>query len=294
MDFRLDRLVTLYLVSPLMRFGSEKQLSIPILMYHSIAEEDEAAMHTYYRTATSPTVFAVQMEYLHQNGYEACSLAQGIAQLKASRRSGVKSVVITFDDGYRNFYLKAFPLLNQFGFSATVFLPTAYIGENTLQFKGRDCLTWSEVRELQKFGILFGSHTVTHPQLDSLDKDAIESEIVHSKNAIEEKTGCAVESFAYPYAFPQAKAEFRKTLRESLCGAGYRNGVCTIVGRARRGSDPFFMERLPVNTFDDMALFQAKLVGGYDWMAKPQSGIKVAKSWAARIVRREQNDGRRK
>lgn len=283
MDLRLDRLATLYLVAPLMRLVPEKPMSVPILMYHSIAEEDESRIHAYYRTTTSPNAFVAQMEYLHRNEYQTCSLAQAIALLQAGSAKAVKTVAITFDDGYRDFYRTAFPVLNQFGFTASVFLPTDYIGESTLQFKGRDCLTWSEVRELQRYGISFGSHTVTHPQLRSLEWDAIQKEIVNSKKAIEEKTGSAVDSFAYPYAFPQTEIEFKKMLRESLRRAGYRNGVCTIVGRSGCGSDPFFMERLPVNSFDDRALFQAKLAGAYDWISKSQYVVKMAKTRVARI-----------
>jgi peptidoglycan/xylan/chitin deacetylase (PgdA/CDA1 family) len=283
MNLRFDRLATLYLVSPLMRVAPEEQPSIPILMYHSIADEDESRMHAYYRTTTSPKAFVAQMEYLHQSGYRVCSPAQASGLLKTDPRSTVKRVAITFDDGYYDFYRKAFPVLNQFGFTATVFLPTAYIGDNTLQFKGRDCLTWSEVRELQKYGISFGSHTVTHPQLRGLRKDAIQKEMANSKRAIEEKTGYAVDSFAYPYAFPQTETELKKVLRESLLRAGYHNGVCTIVGRTGSASDPLFMERLPVNSFDDTALFQAKLAGAYDWISKSQYVVKMARTRAARI-----------
>lgn len=285
MNVRLDRLATLYLVSPLKRFASEKRLSIPILMYHSIAEKDDVKMHPYYQTTTSPAAFGAQMEYLHNSGYQTCSPTEAIDLVQSDIGNAVKRVVITFDDGFSNFYLHAFPVLNRFGFSATVFLPTAYVGNCTLQFKGQDCLTWSEVRELQKYGILFGSHTVTHPQLHGLDENMVDEEIVNSKRMIEEKTGVAVDSFAYPYAFPQTETEFKKVLRESLGRAQYRNGVCTIVGRAGRGSDPFFMERLPVNSFDDKALLQAKLAGAYDWISKSQYAIKMAKTGAAKICR---------
>jgi peptidoglycan/xylan/chitin deacetylase (PgdA/CDA1 family) len=286
MDLRLDRFVTLHLVSPLMRLVPRERLSIPILMYHSIVNEDESGQHAYYRTTTSPTAFASQMRYLHQSGYNTCSLMQAMDLLGANAgdaaRTIAKTVVITFDDGYRDFYHSAFPVLNQFGFTATVFLPTAYIGERTLQFKSRDCLTWSEVRELQKCGISFGSHTVTHPQLRDLSKQNVEKELVDSKKAIEEKTGRAVDSFAYPYAFPQADTTFKKTLGESLRNAGYRSGVCTKAGRAGCTSDPLFMERLPINSFDDTPLFQAKLAGAYDWIGRPQSIVRWAKDRAAK------------
>jgi peptidoglycan/xylan/chitin deacetylase (PgdA/CDA1 family) len=275
MEFRLDRLATLYLVSPLRSLLSDRESSIPILMYHSISDEDESGVRGYYRTATSPRVFAEQMEYLHHAGYQTCGLTEAVAQLDSPSGNTENSVVITFDDGYRDFIRNAFPVLSRFDQTATMFLPTAYIGESSLEFKGKECLTWPEVRELQKFGILFGSHTVNHPQLASLDRGAIEMEITRSKQTIEEKTGFAVDSFAYPYAFPQANGEFRGVLRELLQSAGYRNGVCTVIGRARRRSEPLLMERLPVNGLDAPALFEAKLAGGYDWVSWPQAASKA-------------------
>jgi len=278
MDFRLDRLATLYLVSPFLHLTSGGVQSIPILMYHSISDDDESNAHAYYRTKTSPAAFAVQMKYLHESGYATCSVAQAIQHLQNQTQAAARLVVITFDDGYRDFYHCASPVLNQYGFSATVFLPTAYIGEHPVQFKGKDCLTWAEVRELNRHGILFGSHTVTHPQLRELSVPAINEEIANSKATIEEKVGSAVESFAYPYAFPQTDSDFTKVLRDSLRRAGYQNGVCTIVGRASRNSEPLFLERLPVNSCDDRALFQAKLAGAYDWIAASQYLTKMVKA----------------
>jgi peptidoglycan/xylan/chitin deacetylase (PgdA/CDA1 family) len=287
MNLRLDRLVTVYLASPWMRIAAGKRLSIPILMYHSIADEDESKTSAYYRTTTVPSVFADQMRYLRSEGYRTCSLAEVITRLLTNCKNETKSVAITFDDGYHDFYQNAFPVLNECGFMATVFLPTAYIGESRLQFKGKNCLTWSEVKELQRNGVEFGSHTVTHPQLQRLNRCAIEREVVDSKREIEQKTGYCVTSFAYPYAFPETEPDIKRILRETLRSAGYQNGVCTVVGRVRGASDPLFLKRLPVNSLDDTALFHAKLVGAYDWINRPQTAIKAAKGIAARICRHE-------
>lgn len=279
MDLRLDRLATLYVVSPLKRHTAGRA-SIPILMYHSISEQDESQAHPYYRTATSPKTFASQIEYLHAGGYRTASLSEVVGLISAQESMPEKRVAITFDDGYSDFYREAFPILSRHGFSATVFLATAFVGNSSVRFKEKDCLTWPEVRELQKHGISFGSHTVNHPQLHDLDNSDIKNEITRSKQTIEQETGRAVESFAYPYAFPQSDATFVSALRNHLAEAGYQNGVCTVVGRANRGSDPFFMERLPVNSCDDPPLFQAKLSGAYDWVARPQYLLKRAKSLA--------------
>jgi peptidoglycan/xylan/chitin deacetylase (PgdA/CDA1 family) len=277
MTLRIDRLTTLYVVNPILRRTSAGKASISILMYHSIADEDEAGVHPYYRTATAPPVFAAQMESLHQAGCSVIDLAEAIRRCREPEAA--KSVVITFDDGFRNFYTDAFPVLNRYGFTATMFLPTAHIGDSHLSFKGNECLSWSEVRELQKHGVSFGSHTVTHPQLHDCDAQSVKKQIVGSKQTIEQKLGCAVQSFSYPYAFPETDASFKRRLREELRQAGYQNGVCTTVGRPGPASDPFFLKRLPVNSDDDPQLFLAKLAGSYDWLGKPQYLVKMAKKW---------------
>jgi peptidoglycan/xylan/chitin deacetylase (PgdA/CDA1 family) len=278
MNFRLDRLATLYLASPFRRLLPDGEPCIPILMYHSITNDEQLNVHPYFRTATSPAMFAAQLESLKTEGYRTCTLAQAVRQLEGKAETTAKSVVLTFDDGYHNFYRDAFPLLNQNGFCATVFLPTAYIGETPILFKGEACLTWSEVSELHRHGIHFGSHTVTHPQLRELSLSGIKDELANSKDAIEQKLGCSVDSFAYPYAFPQTDTDFTQILSNLLRAAGYRNGVSTVVGRANRRSQPLFLDRLPINSCDDAVLFQAKLGGAYDWVAVSQRVSKTIKS----------------
>ena len=125
-------------------------------------------------------------------------------------------VGITFDDGYQDFHTNAFPILNRYGYAATVFLPTAYIGQASRQFKGAECLTWSQVRDLRKAGVEFGSHTVTDPQLRGVSTEQMRTEVGRSKDDIEEKLGERVEAFAYPYAFPETDAAFVETLRGAL------------------------------------------------------------------------------
>jgi hypothetical protein len=121
--------------------------------------------------------------------------------------------------------------------------------------------------------------------LHDLNPAQIQEEIANSKKTIEEKTGCAVDSFAYPYAFPQADQDFKTRLRDTLTAAGYANGVCTTVGRASRGSDRFFLERLPVNGCDDETLFEAKLDGAYDWLGSFQYFSKLAKTYVRKPAR---------
>src|ERR1039458_10382249 len=243
MNFRFDRFVTLYLVNPIRRGAPGNKPAIPILMYHSIADEDEAGVHAYYRTATTPSVFAQHMKHLSDHGYSTINVAEAVKFLQNGSPTK-KCAVITFDDGYSDFYRHAFPTLSRYNFSATVFVPTAYIGTRPIRFKGKDCLTWNEIRELRNHGIYFGSHTVTHPQLSSLDASAVKSEIVNSKQVLEENIGGCVDSFAYPYAFPEQNASFVRMLRDTLIDAGYHQGVSTRIGTARPPANRYFLRRL--------------------------------------------------
>ncbi|MGA7422524.1 MAG: polysaccharide deacetylase family protein [Candidatus Sulfotelmatobacter sp.] len=279
MSFRFDRFVTLYLVNPLGRGASGNKPSIPILMYHSIGDEDETGVQPYYRTATTPSVFALHMKHLADHGYSTINVADAVKFLQNGSATK-KYAVITFDDGYSNFFRHAFPVLERYHFSATVFLPTAYIGTEPIQFKGKDCLTWSEVRELRKHGVCFGSHTATHPHLTSLDAAGVRSELMSSKQTLEDNLGEAVESFAYPYAFPENDVSFVQMLRETLVDAGYRQGVSTRIGTARPQEDCYFLRRLPMNAVDDVPLFDAKLRGAYDWLSSLQYASKLIKGRA--------------
>jgi peptidoglycan/xylan/chitin deacetylase (PgdA/CDA1 family) len=277
LSIRVDRAISLYAVLPLLRLVRSSRPSIPILMYHSVSDALDLAPHPYYRTTTSATTFHAQMQFLHENGYVACTPAAAVEQLRSGEINR-KRVLITFDDGYQDFLENAQPVLERFGFTASVYLPTAFIGRERMAFKGRPCLTWSEVRQLQQRGVSFGSHTVTHPQLREIPADTIRAELVDSKKAIEDRTGQPVTAFAYPYAFPETDRSFKAALRDLLVEAGYTSGVCTTVACATVVSDPLFLPRLPVNNDDDQALLSAKLQGAYDWLGSVQKAIKSTRS----------------
>lgn len=280
---RLDRIVTLYLTRPLLASGviSHGQ-KLPILMYHSISDDPQADVSPYYKTTTSPKAFENQLQLLNAAGYKSVRLDQAARILKAGRALPDRTVVITFDDGFRDFYDLAFPLLKRHGHTATMFLPTAFIGSSRRPFKGRECLVWDEVRELHAAGIEFGSHTINHPKLYELPWREIEAELAVSKDRIERELDEPVASFSYPFAFPQQDQRFTAKftgLLETFC---YETCATTIIGRARAGDSPFCLKRLPVNTCDDQALFSAKLNGAYDWLARAQGWYKAFRHGTSR------------
>jgi peptidoglycan/xylan/chitin deacetylase (PgdA/CDA1 family) len=282
---RFDRVGTL-VVNQLRGRSSRAGEAIPVLMYHSISDDPEPGVSPYYRLATTPARFVAQMQCLRDNGYTVVDLQEALARVSSERRDA-RIAVVTFDDGFEDFRTHAWPALAAHGFTATVFLPTSFIGDTRRSFKGRPCLTWNEVRELYAAGIRFGSHTVTHSKLYDLSWPAIRTELVESRAALEQELAGPIRTFAYPYAFPQEDREFVSRFVGELAGAGYAAGVTTAIGRATPASNPFRIERLPVNDCDDEPLFVAKLAGSYDWVGRLQFAARQAKQWRNRRDMRE-------
>jgi peptidoglycan/xylan/chitin deacetylase (PgdA/CDA1 family) len=288
-EFRPDRIATLYFFHPLQCLLRRTSNGIPILMYHSISEGAEMRRSAYFHTCTAPRIFREQLHLLARNGYKTIGLGEAARRLEEGARTADKLVVLTFDDGFEDFYTEAFGTLSTFGYTATVFLPTAYIGDNSQVFNGIACLTWGQVRELHGAGIEFGSHTATHPQLRTVPEAEIRHELQSSKEEIENRLGSPVASFSYPYAFPEPDRAFRQRLREMLIEARYENGVSTMVGTADSTSDRLFLERIPVNSSDDEAFFSAKLRGGYDWLHAFQRAAKQGIGFRTQSVRTERS-----
>jgi peptidoglycan/xylan/chitin deacetylase (PgdA/CDA1 family) len=273
---RIDRLATVYLCHPVAKLtGWTAKYCVPILTYHSISENLFGKVHPYHQINTPVSVFAMQMKWLRREGYRTINLSELLSGFETTEDLA-KTVVLTFDDGYQDFYTNAFPLLRQCGFRATVFLATDRIRDTSVRMEGADYLTWSEVRELHAKGITFGSHSVTHADFRSLGPEHIEYELGYSKETIEQKIGAPVESFSYPFALPEEDGDFIRYLADTLENMGYSSGVCSTIGRAMPKNKRFFLPRLSINCWDDAELLRAKVEGGYDWLHWPQWFYKFA------------------
>jgi peptidoglycan/xylan/chitin deacetylase (PgdA/CDA1 family) len=275
---RADRAASVFLVDAMMQSGVLRtKAAISILMYHSISDTDEAGVSPYYRVATSPGRFREHMRWLKEAGYAVIDLAEALRRLTDPAAGLERSVVLTFDDGFRDFMSAAWPVLSEFSFNATVFLPTGFIGDHRQSFQGRPCLTWAEVRELGRHGVSFGSHTVTHPTLYRLEWTEVRRELRDSRAQIEQELEAPASTFAYPYAFPQEDRDYVGRLRDELLLSGYTGGVTTVIGRARPEHDRLCLRRLPVNEEDDHPLFMSKLRGAYDWVGGLQAAFRHTK-----------------
>lgn len=267
---RLDRFITLSLCLPVSRLlGRDRIDCVPILAYHSISDNLFGYSHPYYQINTTSEVFRQQMCWLRSAGYQTMDLGD-LPWQSSSNGHGCKRLVLTFDDGYRDFLTEAWPVLQQCGFSATVFLVTDRIQNESQRVEGAEYLTWQDVRELHGQGVSFGSHTASHADLRSLGPEQIEYELGYSKELIEQKLGTPVRSFSYPFPFPEEDDHFVRYLVDVLENQGYQNAVSTVIGRVRHGRASFFLPRLPINSWDDPPFLRAKLEGGYDWLHWPQ------------------------
>lgn len=164
-----------------------------ILVYHSVepkTDKKEGKMQKHYHIY--PEKFRAQMQYLKDNGYVPIPMKMYLRHLTKGTEVPNKSVVITFDDGWKNQYEYAYPILKEFGYTATFYLISKSVGSKSY-------VTWDEVKEMRDAGMDIQSHTKTHANLTKIPADKALEELKDSRITIESKIGRPVTMLAYPY-----------------------------------------------------------------------------------------------
>lgn len=183
------------------------------------------------------------MKYLSDARWNVVSLNDLVSSMVEKTPIPPKTIVLTFDDGFQNFYTSAFPVLAQYEFKGTVFLVTDYCNKyndwagNPQDLPRSKLLSWQEIKELHKLGMDFGSHTRTHHDLRKMSQDQVKSELVESRLAIEDALGCEAATFAYP--FGSYNAAVKQAVEETFVSAS-----STKLGKVSAGSDRFSLERI--------------------------------------------------
>jgi peptidoglycan/xylan/chitin deacetylase (PgdA/CDA1 family) len=203
------------------------------------------------------------MAYLAARSYHVITLEGLCHSLINARPLPARCVVLTFDDGFVDNYTQAYPILQRFGFPATIFLTVAFIGTNELPvLSGRHRparpLTWQQVDDMGRHGIAFGSHTLTHPALPRLGEAELRHEICDSRRLLEEKLARAIPFFCYP------KGEFTSPIKVLVREAGYTAACSVFPGAVQAKSDLFALPRTYIGRDDTLSDFRNKLSGGYD------------------------------
>lgn len=212
--------------------------SLPILTFHAVDDAGDVG-------AFPPGVFRRAIARLHSDGFRTVDLADAVAGLRRGDPLPDRAVVLTFDDGYRSAYTDAFPVLQEHGMTATVFLAVGArdgAGDGLPSLTGREMLAWNEIREMAGAGIAFGAHTLSHADLTALDPDRIEAEVLGSRTVIEQRLGVPVPGFAYP--FGRFDTRSRAVVRR--CFDFACSDVFSLVTHA---SDPWALERIDMLYF---------------------------------------------
>jgi peptidoglycan/xylan/chitin deacetylase (PgdA/CDA1 family) len=230
---------------------------LPVLMYHAFSDADEGAGHY----TVSRRNFEKQMAWLNKKGYRGISLQEFARQRVNGRLPGEKTVILTVDDGYRDFLQVALPVLKKYNFTATVFVVTGLMDrknswDGTGELSGHELFSWDESKRLVQEGIEIGAHTVTHARLPTLEIEKARQEICGSKADIKENLGFEAGSFAYPYGLLNAD------VRDLVAKAGY-SAACTVNdGLNHPAVDNCLLRRTEVNGRDSLIRFVLKVRTG--------------------------------
>jgi len=233
--------------------------NIPILMYHSISQPVRLRLRA---LCVPPVSFAAQVDYLYRNEYTLLNVTQLVHALTGKAALPERPVVLTFDDGYADFYHHALPVLSRYNLPATLYIATGLVGR-TNPWDSASMLTWKQIAEISSSGIECGAHTHNHPKLDTLPAAMARNEIKHSKDLLEQHLGQEVSSFCYPYGY--YTADVRRLVKE----AGFTSACATKYVMSSNTADHFTLERLMVFPNMNIRAFHALLTQeGYSQLRK--------------------------
>lgn len=222
---------------------------IQILMYHQVG--DFKPMKSHRATYCDYRRFRRQMKWLKFGDYNVISMSDAVACLSGERPTPAKSVVLTFDDAYENFYEYALPVLQEYQFPATVYAISGMLGKNAewLAADGHNTpplMDAVRLRELLALGIEVGSHSACHVRLAEQSSQRIRDEVFHSKAGLEDALGHEVAHFCYPYGSHDMRVV------ECVAEAGYRTGTTCERAQAKAGNDPLTLPRKAVAWGDSL------------------------------------------
>ena len=224
--------------------GVVRTLRVPILMYHYLSTPPADADIYRRDLSVSPALFAAHLDRLQAEGYTAVSLYTVIDALQRGAPLPTKPVVITFDDGYRDNYENAFPLLRERGMPATIFVVTDFIDEQRPSY-----LTWEMAREMLHAGISIESHGRNHFSLSGQDDDYLVWQALGSLETIEYELGVRPRFISYP------AGEYDQRTIDIFQSANYWAGATTEQGATLNSTQPFELPRIRVRattTPDDL------------------------------------------
>lgn len=229
--------------------------NLPILTYHQIGDSPGSGI------SVSVEIFTGQMQCLSDHGYRPISLEEASRFIERGKKPLHKAVVITFDDGFKNIRTHAYPVLQKFGFTATVFLVADFLGTDN---------DWSENKEKLSSPLLgaediaampdlsYGSHALSHRYLTRLSESDATDEIISSRKKLEDKLDIPIKTFCYPYG------DYNESIVRMVEAAGYTCALSTRRGNRHNPDERFCLKRIPVTEIT-LKRFRYRLTPLYDW-----------------------------
>jgi peptidoglycan/xylan/chitin deacetylase (PgdA/CDA1 family) len=232
-----------------------------ILMYHAVGGANEPAS----QYVIPERDFAAQMDSLHRRRYNVISLDALLQHRHKGELPPARSVVITFDDGYRDNHALAWPILQKHGFAATIFLVSDAMGGSNGwdaggALLGRPLLTWQEAGAMQAAGMHMGGHSRTHRPLSGLSDAVLTDEVAGSKEIIEKMLRLPVSTFAYPHG------RYDDATVAAVDRAGYTGACCSVPGVNDPAICDRTLRRLEVRGTDSLFEFATMLNAGKNRM----------------------------
>jgi peptidoglycan/xylan/chitin deacetylase (PgdA/CDA1 family) len=249
---------------------------VPILLYHSISS-DRGPLSKW---TLAPELFAAHMDYLDAEGYTPITVTQFAQSLiDYTLRLPGRPVVITFDDGFGDFYTQALPVLRRHGFTATIYIPTWFTGHTSRlldvrSLPERPMMSWDQIAKVSSNGIECGGHGHSHSRLDTLSKIAAWDEITRCKMELKQHLGQSVFTFAYP------DGHHNPVIRQLVQQAGYTS-ACSLKPSTNAGqTDRFSLARIPIGSETSVQNLKRLVTGAHPSGGQPSTRVRTRRKHA--------------
>jgi peptidoglycan/xylan/chitin deacetylase (PgdA/CDA1 family) len=229
---------------------------VPILEYHYIRINPDPRDRLGFNLSVTPSDFKAQMDWLQVNGYHAITLNDLRAYFQEQKPLPSRPIVLTFDDGYADFYTTAFPILQAHGFTAVSYVVPGFLDHPRY-------MTSAQVEEIDGDGIEIGAHTMTHADLTKAGPAQLVLEVQGSKNALERLLGHTVLDFCYP------SGKFNDAVIASLRQFGLQSATTELPGTDHTWDERLTWKRVRANGGELLSEFTASL-------GTPEKTVKVA------------------
>lgn len=219
----------------------QTEFKLPILIYHYVEYVKDERDTIRQSLNIQPNIFELQIQTLISSGYTFVTPNQ-IAKIETGRLKVEKPVILSFDDGYRDFYTDVFPILKKHNIRAVAYVNPGLMDKLNYMY-------WDQVGEIVQSGLVeIGSHGVSHQSLSSLDPKQAEWEIQQSKSMLENKLGITITSIAYPYG------HYNSVVADIAKSAGYTSALTTNEGTNENTKEKFTLKRIHPGTLTQKSL----------------------------------------